>query len=294
MKVLIAGAGGLVGKRLIAYWEKKPEIGSILALDHKPRVFEGKKVRAFTVDIADSEALLARFEPESIDVIIHLVGSPGVWYGEAHPTKDLVRNVVTLVSLLELARKNRVKRVVLASTCQVQTEMEKNLGLPASYYGLNKYMAEQYLKLFSQRTGIEHCILRISWIYGPGMVKNPVFDLIQNRDKREIKLFRPMKDELDFIYVDDVATALHHATVNKGWGNKLLDISSNQFTSTHDLISLLEKATGRQYVVQSPESDQPKRFRYSNEEAVRLGWKPEVDIAEGFLRTLDYFKETPA
>ena len=55
--------------------------------------------------------------------------------------------------------------------------LESNSKQTMAY--LSMQLAELYIKKFcADLCGMEYCILRPSWIYGPGMVKNPIFDVL--------------------------------------------------------------------------------------------------------------------
>lgn len=288
MKVLVTGADGFIGSKLVEALDDEAEIEKVYAIVWRPTFFEGKKIMSITADLSTSLGLLSNQKIKDTNVVVHLAGSPGDFYSSLHPVNDLMQNTVTLLSVLESVQAWEVKRIVLASTCLIYPAERREGGLPSNYYGLSKRTAEDYLMLFNKKTNIEYTILRMSRVYGPCMVKNPIYDLITNCNNKNINLFCSLDDELDFIYVDDVVRAFCMSILNKKWENRILDISSYQPISIRSLIAMLEDATGKKYEVKGTDLP-PRNACLDNREAVKLGWRQKVSMKEGFKRTMEHF-----
>ncbi len=257
---------------------------SLCAIGEAPAPVEHRKLRWISVDLSDIAAVLAVPLLRDVDVVIHLAGSPGVWFSQQHPAEDFRRNVVTLVSVLE-ALKHRKPHIVLASSWHAGGHSGD--GKRSSLYAANKSIAELYLRTFAEQCGLSWTILRMSWIYGPGMSKNPMYDIFAASQQDTLPLFNSLDDALDYIHVDDVAMACLQAATDPAWRGKTLSISSNEAVSVRQLLQWLERRTGKTYAVQAPDGA-PKVVRCDNREALALGWSPRQAWSDGIAETYRY------
>src|SRR3989344_6251474 len=177
MKILVTGASGLVGSHLLPMLAERSDCQKIYAVSRRLPTYRHPKIEPIALDLSEPGALQSYRGLEAVDGIVHLAGSPGAWYSNIHPADDLKQNVVTLAAVLEWAKEKQVRQVVLASTWQIYTAQSEE-SYTENFYALSKWAAEKYLQTFSRNTRIPHTILRMSWIYGPAMSKNPIYDLI--------------------------------------------------------------------------------------------------------------------
>jgi nucleoside-diphosphate-sugar epimerase len=91
--------------------------------------------------------------------------------------------------------------------------VETELPLPHTVYGITKLAGEHILRFFERQAGVEQMALRYLFVYGPkqfaGMgyksviVKN--FERLLNGERPIV--FGDGKQELDYVFVDDVSTS---------------------------------------------------------------------------------------
>lgn len=116
-----------------------------------------------------------------MDAVIHLAANP---YDAPFP--ELVApNVLGLYNLLDAARAEGVKRVVLASSVQVVgTRNDRKLKAehrsPSNHYALTKLLAEDMGAMYSQRFGMDVIAARIGWM---------VRDEREARKMQDLRLF---------------------------------------------------------------------------------------------------------
>ncbi len=128
-------------------------------------------VRVIMDDFA-SEAVLHRIASGKYDVIFHLAAEPSVPFSVEWPVLTTDENFFKFVKLLTAAR-NKVKRVVLASSAAVYGEIEFlpiNESMPTrplSPYGLQKKMCEDVGVLFGKLYGLDVASLRFFNVFGP-------------------------------------------------------------------------------------------------------------------------------
>ena len=108
-------------------------------------------------------------------------GAPAAkWKANKEPEADR-ENLAGLVSQLETVR---AERAVLISTVDVYPEPrgvdeETSIVPSAQAYGANRYWLEQE---FSRIFGPAACVLRLPGLFGTGLRKNFIFDLLGNPD----------------------------------------------------------------------------------------------------------------
>jgi UDP-glucose 4-epimerase len=105
-------------------------------------------------------------------------------------------------------------------------------------------------------------------------------------------LFGDGANTRDYVYVDDVVAAFVAASGSAGGGRRY-NIGTGQQTSDRDLHSLVAKAAG------APDAPELLPARLGDLAAsaldagaarTELGWRPEVDIAEGVRRTVEHLR----
>ena len=283
MNILVTGANGLVGKQILKIFNDSEKVHKIYAIDLIAPDKEFKKVKFFNTNIFDQKAINKTLEQKKVDVFIHLIGSPSVWKSEQDPIKDIEINLISFLNVLRLSEKIDLKKIVFSSSCQVTETLENN---SKTNYGISKYASELYIKKFCDDLNMEYCILRPSWIYGPGMVKNPIFDVIEasNIDKKE--MFIAEETALDYIYSEDVASAFLMASTEKSWANKTLNISSNTSSNIEEIRKITEKILDVKLNLSFPSNMKSQSIKYDNSEALSLGWKNKFNIEDGIGKIL--------
>ncbi len=159
-RLLLTGAAGNLGRelrpRLRAYCD-------MLRLSHRSDfgpAGEGEEVMLAALE--DPQAMLALLQ--DVDAVVHMggVSTEQPW------APILAGNIVGMVNLYEAARKNKVKRVVFASSNHVtgfyrqdQVISPRDPVRPDGYYGLSKAFGENLAQLYWDRHGLETVSLRI-------------------------------------------------------------------------------------------------------------------------------------
>ena len=166
------------------------------------------------------------------------------------PENDFNRNFLLTKKILNFAIKTKVRKFIFLSSMSVYGEIngEAKINIncnPKSYYGLNKFMSENYVSFFENK--IDFTILRLFNVYGPGqnlkinyqgMVSIFLSDMIKNNKisvKGSIKRYR------DFIFIDDVVNIIDIAIKNKKLSNKKINVGTSKKTSVEKLLTELSK-----------------------------------------------------
>ena len=151
-KILITGAGGFVGSRILQQWQGKYELCAL------PKGF------FCTADEALTRAQVEALHP---DVILHTAALSDTSYCAQHPAEAYRANVELPVWLARAAQQTKAKLVAFSSD-QVYAGVERSGPLPetiplqpANVYGQGKLEMEQQVQALCPSA----VLLRATWMY---------------------------------------------------------------------------------------------------------------------------------
>lgn len=198
-KLLITGASGFVGSRVVARWRNEYKI---LAPSHSE------------LDITDRESVDSYFLQHTPDVVVHLAAISNTWYCEQHPDESYLVNVEGVCNLAAASACNGVKFIFFSSdqvyngNCESGPLSEDVAVAPENVYGRHKLEAEQ--------RALELCptavALRATWMYDSereGMPVHANFVLnIARAIKERTPLVLPVREYRGITWVRDVVEYL--------------------------------------------------------------------------------------
>lgn len=281
MRILFTGATSFAGRRL---WTRLVDAGhEVVAVSRQPAAQPGfVQVDLESPDAAD------RLPDAQFDVLVHFASY--VPLDERASTWDdcYQRNVLSTARLLAWATP-RVKRMVVASSCAVygaeklSTPTDEDHPLrPDTAYALSKYAQEQLFQATSRLHAIPLTMLRLGYVYGPGMDQSrAVVRLLTMIAKGEpLRLINATSAGLHLIHVDDIAR-VGEAVLDHGEG--VFNLASPRHISLREYAETAMRVLGRSCemtCVDDPES--PVSNFYSGRRLQeRLGVRPAVSLADG-------------
>jgi sugar phosphate isomerase/epimerase len=129
---------------------------------------------------------------------IFFCGIPAVkWYANKNPIEDnnIIENIKKILDTV------KVKKIILISTIDVYDKIDKqyNEDYEIHYdknhiYGKNRFLFEEYIK----STFINYNIIRLPGLFGKGLKKNIIYDLINNNKVNNI----PLNSSFQWYYLD--------------------------------------------------------------------------------------------
>lgn len=293
MRYIVTGGAGFIGSRLVrALVERGDEaiVADDLSGGDSRRLPAAIELHRLNVEKPDIVKLIEEISPQAV---FHLAAQVSVGSSMQDPAKDALSNVIGTLHVLQGCASARCK-IVFSSTCAVYGETGRSRRLketspakPVAAYGLSKWIAEQYIRNFSEWQGVDYTILRYANVYGPGQTANGEGGVVA-RFMQNIALGLPLiihgdgNQTRDFIHVDDVVQA-NLAAVKMGT-REICNISTGKETSINDLAAWCERLSGRKM----PREFVPRRkgdIRYSRLSPLKavqiLGWRPSITLKEG-------------
>ena len=308
-RVLVAGGAGFIGShlcdRLINEGHRVLCIDNLYTgrMDNVQHLLESPR---FTYAIHDVTAPMSY---DDISLIFNLAcpASP------IHYQKDAIYTtrtaVVGTLNLLELAKANHCP-ILQASMSEVygdslvhpQTEGYYGNVNPVgirSCYDEGKRCAESLCLDYHRQYGVNVKVIRIFNTYGPRMARNDgrvVSNFItQAVSGKDITIYGDGTQTRSFQYVDDLIEAMMRVVktdnnftgpVNLGNPNEITikTLAEMVITLTHSHSQIISRPL--------PENDPRRRCPDISLAAQQLcGWKPNVNIAEGLSKTIEYFRK---
>lgn len=316
MKILVTGGLGFIGHHVVRLLLDREESVSIIdncstygiidpnelstLLDERWAVI-GESVPHHEICIAaDSGAVDAVIQDFMPDVIIHLASFPRQRVVNANPAwgSDVMSR--GLINVLESASRCKVERFVYVSSSMVYGDFDNGAAedhqcQPRGQYGILKLAGEWLVRDYSQRTGMEHVIVRPSAVYGPRDVEDRVISRFMITALQGGTLQVHGADEaLDFTYVTDVARGIVAAATRVTCRNLTFNITRGQAWTLEAAAKKVVETVGQGHIaVQARDDAYPSRGSLDCQRAhVVLGWQPEVDLEQGLRFYHDWFRDS--
>ena len=309
MRILVTGGAGFIGSHLC---ERLVNEGNeVICLDN---FFTGRKANISHLFDSKSFELVRHDVTEPIllevDQIYNLACPASPIHYQYNPIKTVKTNVMGTINMLGMAKRVRA-RILQASTSEVygdpiehpQTESYwgnvNPIGL-RSCYDEGKRVAETLMMDYHRQGGVDTRIVRIFNTYGERMLENDgrvVSNfIVQALRGEELTIYGDGTQTRSFCYVSDLVDGMIklmaadaddiHLPVNIG--------NPGEFTM-NELAEEVGKTTGREITIKYlplPQDDPKQRKPNITRAQTLLGWQPKVALADGLIRTTDYFKRT--
>ena len=294
MRSLITGGAGFIGSHLARRLASK---GEVVVLDD---LSSGRtsNLEDVTCQFIQGSILEAKKLSEALQGVTHVFHLAAmVSVPESVQKPDLCRkiNVEGTRRVLDSASQAGAKRVVLASSCAVygnEPTLPKTENLPPSPlspYASSKLEGE---KLFASAS-LPAIALRFFNVYGPRQDPQGPYAAAVPKFIEAATTGSPLTihgDGLqtrDFIYVEDVASALIHVATESSC-HGIYNVASGHSVSILDLArTILRVTASKSPVLHAPARSADVRHSSASIDRLRAtGWKPECDLHEGLKRTL--------
>jgi UDP-glucose 4-epimerase len=300
MNFLITGAAGFLGSALANQLSREGH--QVRGLDDlstgDPKVLSAD-VHFTRGDVNDRPKLWTLLQ--EVDCVYHLAARVSVQESILYPREYNAVNVGGTVSLMEAMRDVGVRRVVLVSSGAIygdqgeQPLRESMAPNPRSPYAVSKLAAEYYMNTIGDLWQIDTVSLRVFNAYGPGQhlpaSHPPVvpFFLRQAIHKGSIVVHSDGNQTRDYVYIDDVVSAMVAASTAPNMDGLVINIGSGRETSTRDLVKSVFDVTGaRAEVIYNPKTSGgvSRMCADISLAAQKLGYKSSISLEEGLRMTL--------
>jgi len=254
-------------------------------------------------DLTDADAVSRVFAEIKFDQVIHLAARAGVRPSLEEPALYQRVNVEGTVNILEAARLNGVRKLVMASSSSVYGVNSKlpfaesdPIFQAISPYAASKLACEALGHAYHHVYGLEIVMLRFFTVYGPR--QRP--DLAIHKFARLIAAGQPIpvfgdgSTARDYTYIDDIVDGVLAASERR-FGYDVFNLGESQTVPLAQLIELLEAALGTKAIIdRKPQQPGDVPITYADISKARryLGYNPRTKIADGIPKFVDWFEST--
>jgi NAD dependent epimerase/dehydratase len=259
-------------------------------------------LEVFFGDIADARAV--REAARGCRQIYHLAALIGIPYSYVAPNSYVSVNVSGTLNILEAAREERVERVVITSTSEVYgtaryTPIDEEHPLQAqSPYAATKVGADHLALSYHRAFGLPVAVVRPFNTFGPRQSTRAVIPTIITQALHADAIAIGSRDPVrDMVFVADTVAGFLAVGASPACVGHVTNLATGVGVTVGDLIDRIQGMVGRSLPV--VEADQRKRpptsevftllgsARLAGE---RAGWQPQVQLAEGLRRTVEWFR----
>lgn len=301
MRVGVTGASGFIGSHVVdALVGAGHEVAVIdLRAPHRPDVEHRE------ASILDSAAM--NDAAAGLDALFHLAAVADVNDVVVDPAAAIELNVTGTVRALEAARKNGVKRFLLASTVWFYSSIppmdgdtvdETALVDPAAVrhvYTTSKVAAEMLCHDYWNMHKLPFTVLRYGIPYGPRMRFSLVIPVFVRKALRgeALTLSGDGSQHRKFVYVEDLARA-HVLALGDAAQNQTYNLDGAEKISILRIAETVLRLTGADRPIEfmpARAGDYAGKDVLSEKAARELGWAPQIDFDEGMRRTVPWLVE---
>ncbi len=311
--VVVAGGAGFIGSHLV---DRLLQAGDkVIVIDDlstgtKDNLADAlnthpDRISIHELDICSIECsnLIKEIKPD----ILHILAAQwSVKVSMRDPAKDARINIGGLVNLLEAAREVGVSKVTFATSGgtiygdhgvdKLPLKEDTHPRVPASFYGLTKSTAVDYLRIYNETFGLKSVALGLGNVYGPRQSPDGEAGVIAIFSKRMLlgetcTINGDGETTRDYVHVSDVVEAFYLAGER---GDGLINVGTARETSVNEIHNLLANhiETSVKPAYGSPLIGEVRRVSLSNDRAKELlGWEPKVtNLSVGVETVVDWIR----
>jgi UDP-glucose 4-epimerase len=307
-KALVTGGAGFIGSHLV---QRLVEQGSEVTvvdnlstgrIDNLSGILDS--ITFIEGDISD-DAMLARALP-GCDVVFHQAAVVSVTQTVENPVSSALVNDLGTLKVLESARMNKVRRVVLASSSAVYGDdpqlpkLETMAPNPLSPYAVQKLTNEHYAALYHGLYGLETVCLRYFNVFGPRQDPSSPYSgvisifMLRAMEGRAPVVYGDGRQTRDFIYVQDVVRANLLAATDSRAPGQVFNVGTARSISIN---TLWEQIADMAEIVVSPEHAARREGDVTHSRAAiqkaldQLGFQPSTPFEDGLKKTYGWYKQ---
>ncbi len=298
-RLLVIGGNGFIGRHVVAAARNRGWAVTSLGLKKDvDKPLEG--IDYVAADITQKASLQFALPDNAFDYIINCGG-----YIDHRPYSDGGKNVFEahstgVYNLVEFIDRQRLKRFVnIGSSDEYGNapapQSETLREAPISPYSLGKTAATHFLETLYRTEQFPAVTLRLFLTYGPGQDTRRFIPQIIRGCLDNLTFPVSAGEQLrDFCYIDDTVNAIFLALTHDAALGEVINIASGIPVTIREVIQQLQQliGTGAPHYGAVPYRPSENMALYADIGKARelLGWQPNISLADGLQKTIDWVK----
>jgi len=237
--VLVVGGSGFLASHVA---------DELLKNGHKVKIFDQKKSRYLKKkqifiqgNILNKGQILKA--TKNIDIIYHFASVADIDMANKFPLNALNVNIFGTINILEACIKNKIKRIIFASSIYALSEQ-------GGFYSTSKLSSEMIIEQYSKKYKIEFNVLRFGSLYGH---RSNYFNslgkyITQAKKNNRIIRYSDGNEKRNYINVLDAAS-LCVKILNKKYKNMYFNLLGNKKIKVKKALEIIAKEMGIKKVI---------------------------------------------
>ena len=274
-----------------------------LGLDVVDPPVASPRQKYLNVSFSEFKVLEEEIKKNEVSHIVHLASSTLPKSSNEDMKYDITSNVIGTLSLLEVAVKCGVKKLVYLSSGgtiygpDVSTPIDEDHPTnPICSYGIGKLAVEKYLNLFQHLHGLDYVALRAANPYGPGQNPAGGQGLIANflhkiLTQQTIEIWGDGSIVRDYFYISDLVDLIKVSLESEVSG--IFNAGSGAGASINQVLTLLEETLGASTnIAFQPHRhfDVPKIILDCSAAGRVFDWRAKTSLQDGVSRFADWYR----
>lgn len=283
MKIVVIGGSGFLGSHVA---DILTEAGhNVTIFDRQASSYLQKNQEMVIGDTLDANAV--NKVTEGADYVYHFAGIADLDHATTQPMNTVTQNIQGTVVVLEACVKNKIKRILFASSVYVYSSK-------GGFYRCSKQSAELYVEEYQRRYGLDFSILRYGTLYGPRADEsNSVYRYLNQALSEGVIECTAIGDEMrEYIYVQDAAR-LSMDVLAKEHVNKHVVITGHHPMKFMDFLGMINEMLGSKVDIRlnNPKADSDHYsmtpYSFTPKISYKLTSNSYLDIGQGLLSCMN-------
>lgn len=303
MKILLTGATGFLGSRLLEHLSRMPERQIGILVRDRSNIENIQDILVKTQDIfkihskESIDHAVQKFKP---DIVIHIASMIRAEHQPDEVEPLILSNILFPSLILESMRQHNIKYFINTGTFWENMNSSKEYD-PTSLYAATKRSFEDILKFYTESTDIKAVTLQLYDTYGPhDPRKKLLWWLRHSIDNKGPIPFSAGEQQMDMVYIDDIINAytkaIEYIIKKQTKDIDIFPIATGEIHTLREVAQIFETAIGKKLNIDW--GKRPYRAREVMQvkpdlinTKVKLGWRAQVTLEQGFQKIIEIEKK---
>jgi UDP-glucose 4-epimerase len=256
-------------------------------------------------DVLDAAALTESMNGS--EFVFHLAANADVRSGTEHPRRDLEQNTIATQNVLDAMRYNGIAKIAFSSSASVYGESpviptpeDAPFPVQTSFYGASKAASEGLIAAYCAGFGFQSYIFRFVSIVGERYTHGHVFDFYKQlqADAGRLRVLGNGRQRKSYLYVHDCIDAMQMVIKRSADAVNIFNLGTDTYCEVNDSIGWICEALGVTPRIEYSGGDRGwigdnPFILLDTKRIASLGWKPQLTIRQGIIKTLEYLRTNP-